>query len=109
MATFVMDKKSVKNLARKLLAQRWEDKEGALLWAVFAVAADVIDPNTGEIGTTNLVQVDETGRVTVQLDRDYPAFLTAIKPDLPERMAEAFAPEPVVTVASSTAAPPPQG
>jgi hypothetical protein len=115
MATFVMDKKSVKDLAKTLLGHRWEDKEGALLWAVFALAADVIDPETGGIGRTKLVEVDDTGKVTVELDRDYGEFEDAIRPTLPARMAEAFAPggpggpEGVVTLASGSAPPPPQG
>jgi hypothetical protein len=88
-----ISKEDVESLGVKLTGLPLKDEEGALLWAVFALAADVVDPATGGVGHTDLVRSSaDDGDLTVELDCDYRNLIEDIKPNVAERMAAAFSP-----------------
>jgi hypothetical protein len=91
-----ISKEDVESLGVKLTGLPLKDEEGALLWAVFALAADVVDPATGGVGHTDLVRSSaDDGDLTVELDCDYRNLIEDIKPNVAERMIAAFSPGPV--------------
>jgi hypothetical protein len=96
-----ISKEDVESLGVKLTGLRLKDEEGALLWAIFALAADVVDPATGGVGHTDLVRTRaDDGDLTVELDCDYRNLIDDIKPNVAERMAGAFSPGPVAPMAA---------
>lgn len=96
----------VKKLCRRLVRLKdLSHEEKSLLWAVFTIAADVLNPVDG-LGHTALVEAGDDGELTVELLGDASAFLNDFdgRP-VPDRVAAAFAPGAMPLLADGTAPP----